>query len=203
MVAYKLYYFDFHGGAGEPIRNAFRLSRIPFEDVRIKSEDWPKLKTSDKCFYGQMPLLEIDGQPFAQSMAILRYVGRVAGLYPDDPIEALRVDELLDCCIDIRSKFSATYSLPDAERIAARQKIVKTFLKTHLQKMESRISSKLFESTGFAVGRKLTIADLAIANEVNGLQSGRLDGVDKNIVSGCQCLLKIADNARACLSAAV
>ena len=101
MVSYKLYYFDIHGGAGESIRNAFRVAKIPFEDVRVKHGDWPQLKGSDKCIFGQMPILEIDGQVFAQSMAILRYVGKITGLYPEDPIEALRVDEILDSIIDI------------------------------------------------------------------------------------------------------
>ncbi len=112
MSSYKLYYFDFDGGAGEPTRNAFKLAKIPFEDIRVKHGDWPTLKATDKCIYGQMPLLEVDGTRFAQSMAILRYVGKAAGMYPTDTLEALRVDELLDAIIDIRTKISPTYSLP-------------------------------------------------------------------------------------------
>lgn len=198
MVAYKLYYFDFDGGAGEPIRNAFRLSKIPFEDVRVKSDSWPQLKGSDKCLYGQMPLLEVDGRVFAQSMSILRYVGKIAGLYPTDPEEALRVDEMLDCLIDIRTKISPTYSLPEAERIAARKKLAESFIKPHLLKMNSRVQcDKTF--SGCTVGNKLSIADLAIAADINGLRSGRLDGIDPHIVDEAECLVKIADNVKAAL----
>ena len=198
MVAYKLYYFDFDGGAGEPIRNAFRLANIPFEDIRVKHDSWPQLKGSDKCLYGQMPLLEVDGRTFAQSMSILRYVGKITGLYPTDPEEALRVDEMLDCLIDIRTKISPTYGLPDAERIAARQKLTESFIKPHLAKMNCRVKCG-GSFTGYAVGNKLTIADLAIAGDLNGLRSGRLDGIDTHVVDEAECLLKIVDNVKAAL----
>jgi glutathione S-transferase len=196
-MVYKLYYFDFHGGAGEPIRNAFRLSKTSFEDIRVKRDEWPNLKVSDKCMYGQMPLLEIDGNIYAQSMAILRYVGKVTGLYPTDPIEALRVDELLDAIIDIRTKISPTYSLPDAERIAARQKLVETFIRPHLEKIECRVGK-----SGIAVGSKITIADLAIANEIDGLRSGRLDGIDAHVADGLGGIEEITKHVRHALDTA-
>ena len=192
--SYKLHYFDFHGGAGEPIRNAFRIAKIPFEDVRVKSADWPQLKSSGKYVYGQMPVLEVDGEVFAQSMAILRYVGKVTGLYPSDPIEALRVDELLDCCIDMRTKLSPTFSLPEPDRVAARQKLVETIIKPHLGCMEGRIGD-----SGFAVGNQLTIADLAIASDIDGLRSGRLDGVDPHLADNVPKLLKIIETVKKAL----
>ena len=201
MPVYKLYYFDFDGGAGEPTRNAFRLAKIPFEDVRVKHGDWPAMKASDKCIYGQMPILEIDGTRFAQSMAILRYVGKVTNMYPTDPIEALKVDELLDAILDIRTKISPTYSLPEAERIAARQKLAQVFLRPHLEKLDCRVRTSVTGS-GFAVGNKLTIADIALANEVQGLRSGRLDGIDTNIADNLEALEKIVRNVRKALDSA-
>ena len=195
MVAYKLYYFDFDGGAGEPIRNAFRIAKIPFEDVRVKHGEWPDLKKSDKCLYGQMPLLQIDSEMYAQSMSILRYVGKLTGLYPTDPVEALRVDELLDCVLDIRTKITPTYGLPEAERIAARQKLVTDFIRPHLARMECRLHHG-GKFTGFAVGDKLTIADLVIANEINGFRSGRLDGIDRGIADNAEAMSSVTENVK-------
>lgn len=44
-------------------------------------------------------MLEIDGKPLAQAGAIERYVAKLAGLYPADPLEAARVDEAA-CLVD-------------------------------------------------------------------------------------------------------
>ena len=199
MPSYKLYYFDFHGGAGEPIRNAFRIGKIAFEDARVPSAEWPALKASDKCIYGQMPILEIDGTPYAQSMAILRFVGKITGLYPTDPVAALRVDECLDAMIDMRTKFASSYGLPEAERIAARQKLAEDFIKPHLERVNHRIKTT-GGSGGFAVGDSLTVADLAIASDILGLKSGRIDGIDTKIADEFEALTKIIENVQAALA---
>lgn len=46
--------------------------------------------------FGSMPVLDIGEERFAQSGAIIRYVGKLAGLYPEDPVAALRVDMVID-----------------------------------------------------------------------------------------------------------
>ena len=187
MTNFKLYYFDMNGGAGEPIRLAFRHGNIAFEDVRVKFADWPALKPKAK--FGQMPFLEVDGEVYAQSMAILRYVGRLVGLYPTDPLEALRVDELLDCFLDVRGKMSTTYALPEAEKIAIRKKLAEEFIKPRLQCLEDRVGKQ-----GYAVGNKLSIADLVIACDIAGMQSGRLDGIEPTIADAHVNLQKICKN---------
>ncbi len=148
-----------------------------------------------------MPLLEIDGARFAQSMAILRYVGKITNMYPEDPIEGLRVDEVLDAILDIRAKISPTYSLPDAERIAARQKLAQNFIRPHLEKLDCRVRNSV-SSSGFAVGNKMTIADIALASDIEGLRSGRLDGIEKTITDNLESLDKIVSNVRNALNAA-
>ena len=45
MSQFKLIYFDGRGRA-ESIRMVFAASGTPFEDVRIQTQDWPKMKTS-------------------------------------------------------------------------------------------------------------------------------------------------------------
>lgn len=45
----------------------------------------------------QVPILEIDGQVFTQSMALTRYACDLAGLEPEDRVERLKVHSLLAC----------------------------------------------------------------------------------------------------------
>ena len=199
MPEFKLYYFDIDGGAGEPIRQAFRLAKIPFEDIRVKFADWPALKSTGKCVFGQMPAIEIDGKLFAQSMAILRYVGKLAGLYPSDALEALRVDELLEAVLDIRGKMSVTYAMPDSEKVEARKKLADSFIKPHLKNIELRINNQEGGFKGFAVGSKLSVADLVLASDLAGYKSGRIDGIEASIANDLTSLDTIGTNVRQAL----
>jgi glutathione S-transferase len=44
--------------------------------------------------FGQVPVLEVDGHFLAESYAILRYAGGLAGLVPSEPLAAAKVDEV-------------------------------------------------------------------------------------------------------------
>ena len=53
----------------------------------------------------QLPVFEIEEAQnrklvVPQSSAILRYLGMLGGMYPEDPAEALLVDSLCDCASD-------------------------------------------------------------------------------------------------------
>ena len=81
----------------EPIRLAFTIAGVPFEDVRVKHSgpdaEWPKLKATLPL--GQVPVLEVDGKQLAQSYACLGYAGRLANLHGADSWSAAKVDEIL------------------------------------------------------------------------------------------------------------
>ncbi len=58
-----------------------------------------------------LPVLEIDGQPITQSNSILRHVGRLAGLYPTDELQALYCDETMDALEDMNHAVGRTFGL--------------------------------------------------------------------------------------------
>src|SRR5919108_97647 len=95
----KLTYFDFDGGRGEPARLALAVAGIPFDDDRVASPEWPALKPSMP--FQALPVLEVDGIVVTQSNTINRYVGKLAGLYPADPLEAAFCDEVMDAVEEI------------------------------------------------------------------------------------------------------
>lgn len=55
---------------------------------------------------GQVPILELksNGKILSQSVAILRFLGMQHGYYPRDPLEAHKVNELIDGFGDVASK---------------------------------------------------------------------------------------------------
>ena len=81
MPTYKLTYFDFDGGRAEPVRIAFHAAGIAFEDDRISFQEFGEMRGSTR--FNAVPVLEIDGEAITQTNAMCRYVGRMAGLYPE------------------------------------------------------------------------------------------------------------------------
>ncbi|EEY69349.1 glutathione S-transferase, putative [Phytophthora infestans T30-4] len=92
----KLTYFDGKGRA-ELSRLIFSYAEIAFTDDRITHSDFAALKPTLPL--GQVPVLELDGTVYGQSMAIARYAAKIAGLYPSDATEALKVD-VFSCSLE-------------------------------------------------------------------------------------------------------
>jgi len=99
MSSYKLVYFDFNGGRGEPVRITFHAGGIEFEDSRISYQEFGEMRKSLR--FNSAPVLEVDGVQVTQSNAMCRYVGKLAGLYPDDALQALYCDEAMDAVEDL------------------------------------------------------------------------------------------------------
>lgn len=170
MPKLDLYYFDFHGGRGEPARLALSIGGVPFEDHRVKGADWPALKPDTP--FGSLPVLKVDGETVSQSNAINRYVGRLAGLYPEDALEALRCDEVLEAVEQIEAQVGPTMHLRDeAQKRAAREALAAGPLALHLRTLNARLEAR---GDWFADGR-LTVADLRVFVWIRQLRSGRLD----------------------------
>jgi glutathione S-transferase len=79
-------------GFGEAIRLALVVGGIQFEDRRVSYSEVAALRKSGALPHGQVPLLEIDGEPYSQSEALLRWAGEKAGLRPVDEHTRLLVD---------------------------------------------------------------------------------------------------------------
>ena len=72
MPMIKFSYFDIEA-KGELIRLLLHAGNFDFEDHRIPIADWPGEHKAATTF-GQLPMLQWDGEELAQSMAIARLV---------------------------------------------------------------------------------------------------------------------------------
>ncbi len=175
-------YFNFPFWRAEASRLALYLGDIPFKDIRPNREEFMALKASGTLPYGQLPVLDVDGIRYAQSVAIARFCGQLAGLYPtDDRLAALRVDELLDAITELNYRVYPTMLEKDQDtKLAMRQALSRDVIPQWLKHVEARLLKNQVHT--YCVGTQLTVADLAMWRAVEWLSSGILDGVPTHLV---------------------
>ena len=177
----KLVYFNIPFWRAETSRLALHLGGVPFEDVRPNREEFRQLKASGTLPYGQLPVLHIDEFVLAQSAAIARYCGQVSGHYPQDPIDAVRVDELLDTANQISGLISPSMRAKDAEtKLQMRTQLAQDSLPQWFTFLSQRLDANA--ASPFFVGASMTVADLAIWRLLDWLTSGTLDGLPKTLL---------------------
>jgi len=201
----KLTYFDAIGVA-EKIRLTCALGALPFTDTRLSFPQWAAVKPTAK--FGQLPLLEVDGDTYAQSGAMLAYVGKLTGLYPSHPRAALRVDEALglhdDLGAAIRPSFAVmrdeALSLKERQRRQAemRARIADTTLPCTFAHYERLLQAS---GSGWLAGPRPTVADMAVLAQLRWLTSGAIDGIPASCMDSYPQLK--AFYARACSLPAV
>jgi glutathione S-transferase len=177
MARYKLIYFDFDGGRGEPARLAFHIGGVSFEDHRIAGKDWPAFR--ERTPFLALPVLEVDGQVVAQSNSINRYVGKLTGLYPKDEWQAFLCDEVMDAVEDLSNQIDQTIDLPADEKKKAREALAAGHLKRYLEQFQEKLKAAGGE---YFADRRLTVADLKISMLIRWLRSGVLDYIPKDFV---------------------
>ncbi len=177
MHKLKLTYFDFNGGRGEAPRLAMAIGNVPFEDERIPVEQWPSMRESTP--FGQLPVLEVDGERLTQTNTIIRFVGKLGGLYPEDPVQAARCDEVMSAIEDIMYRIVPTLFMEDPEeKRRAREKLADGPIPLFVNRIGQMLEHRGGEY--FAEGR-LTVADLKVFLWVRYLRSGMLDHVPTDL----------------------
>merc|ERR1712137_934305 len=157
-MALKLVYFPI-GGRAAPIRNAFKIGKIEFEDEHITFAEFGEAKAAGKYTFGSIPVLYIGDEQITQSNAILTWVGKQANLYPSDPKQALYVDEVLAAIEDAHGLIAPTIREQDPEkRLAMRKELVEGKLKVWIAGVSKLVSRN--GDNGFFVGASGTVADL-------------------------------------------
>jgi len=169
---YKLTYFDIKG-LGESIRFQLVLGDANWEDHRIPREKWADYKS--KTGWGQLPILHVNGKDteIIQSGAIGRYLANEFNTLADTPLQRVRCDELVAVLQDVFIEWrlwirQAAPWVPDKDpkRVFAIQThVIENVFPHYFGKTNEFITRH--GSNGFAVGDKLTWADLVLANLVN------------------------------------
>ena len=194
-----LYYFKIPFWRAEVTRISLFIGDIPFQDYRIEGDEYDKFKKSGElpnkkiAPFKQLPVLDVDGEIFAQTGAIARFCGKLSGLYPkNDDYKSALIDQIIEAAQDIN--FLVTLSGRDKDE--ERKKIARKILATnHLPKWFQFLENLLQQNTNsvYFVGNELTIADLAIWRLLGWLKSGLLDGIPTNILDNFENLNKLRE----------
>jgi len=190
---FRLVYFAVPG-RGEACRVALALSEIEWEDVEVDGEQFRSMQENGELPWNMLPVLQTEKGTIAESSAILRYIGKFAGLIPVDPFEAAKVDEFIDGMGPLARGLDTTWGISDDEkRIQMRKELFEPegicgkSLKMYDDKLANSIS-------GWAANTShMSIADLKLFTEVFALFSGNYDGVEKSVIMRYDNLLKYHD----------
>ncbi len=185
------------GGRAEPIRLACAVSGIPFTNKVLSPPEFKKVKPTLPL--GQLPVLELDygvmKKTLTQSTAMLRWIGKLGGLYPkDDDISAMEIDEILSVMDELREplvlsiKGAVKVLLSDDTEFTQEEKLAirERWMNTTLPRFLGFIEKKLMENEGskWIQGNDISIADLALYCELEWVSSGVLDGIPKDVLVG-------------------
>jgi prostaglandin-H2 D-isomerase / glutathione transferase len=181
----KLIYFDMPFWRAEVARLPLFLSNIEFEDFRITSDDNRYLKEHGALRDGtsipfrQLPVLVLEGQSIAQTGAIARICGKVSGMYPEDMIEAGRVDQIIDTVTDINELLNPSMRENDpAIKKQMRIELSNGALTQYFGYLEELLKSN---NSGWFVGNEMTIADIAVWSMLGWIAQGVLDDIPKDL----------------------
>eukprot|EP00474_Spongospora_subterranea_P011201 CRZ11659.1 hypothetical protein [Spongospora subterranea] len=172
----KLTHFD-RIDRSTSIRLALTIANIPFQDERVSKEQWATMK--QKMPFEQLPVMDIDGELFSETNALLHYVGAIGDLMPRDPIMALRTDQIIGGVDDIIYAIKPTIHIDDHQlKLTKRAALASDVLPVKLQALENLAGN---ESQDFAICKGLSIADIVLYNLLHWFKSGVLEGVPSEI----------------------
>eukprot|EP00614_Pseudopedinella_elastica_P020937 CAMPEP_0172616432 /NCGR_PEP_ID=MMETSP1068-20121228/64428_1 /TAXON_ID=35684 /ORGANISM="Pseudopedinella elastica, Strain CCMP716" /LENGTH=254 /DNA_ID=CAMNT_0013421859 /DNA_START=76 /DNA_END=840 /DNA_ORIENTATION=+ len=183
----------------EPLRALLVLGDYDWSDEY--PSDWPAMKPTTK--WGQLPLMQIEnGEQMSQTKAMFRFLAKQvvvegAALYPDDPFEAFKVDELIEAFEDVRVKIVPSFAIKDqAEKEAFRQKLFDLPGKGEGALLMAKIE-KLAGANGHMCGDSFTAADIWCFFWVNFLRCGFFDGLSADVCSPYPKLLAVTSKVAA------
>ena len=162
----KVHYFAGYGRA-EAFRMLLHHAKVEYENVNYTPELLAEAKTTGNLEFGQLPVFETEGKFYAQSVAILRFLGIKYGYYPTDAYQGWEADSIIDSVGDLTNAFYKCVHITDPEeQKAAFGVFYETTFVRWLDAMQKRLKAN--GSQSHIVGDKWSIADFMMASVAYG-----------------------------------
>ncbi|KAI6232874.1 Cytosolic glutathione S-transferase 2B [Aphelenchoides fujianensis] len=170
MPNYRLTYFQPRALA-ECSRLVLVYSGQPFEDIRLTHDEFPKLKDTLGLPYGQLPLLEVDGQKIVQSGAIVRFLAKRFGLNGANEFESAKADGIHAFYYDMfrtMHPYAAARMgfVPGADTAKLHQEVFLPAARKALAVYDELVK---WSSFGFVLESGISYADFVIAEHLHSI----------------------------------
>mgnify|MGYP000492089709 CR=1 FL=1 len=174
--------FDFwRSSASYRLRIALHLAGIEYDSVAV---DLPtrQHKTPEHLArnpQGFVPVLDVDGHRFTQSLAMLEYLDttRNLGLLPKDPVERARQQALAHAiAVDIHPVCNlqvAAYAVEITGREEVRQEWMQRFIRPGMVAFEEMLGA--FEQSPFCCGDTPGLADICLMPQLYNARRWEID----------------------------
>lgn len=143
-------------------------------------KDWPAMKPHTPL--GNLPILTVDGREVVQTQAMLRYVGKVTGLYPSDAWDAMMVDQVCETVLEFFEKLFVYKGNDKDELRKARENVFKVAAPRYLGGLETILAG--MGEGPYALGSRITTADLTVAWIFILFSTGFLEFVPTDALDG-------------------
>ena len=191
----KIIYFDLPFWRAEISRLPLFIANIDFEDFRPSDDEWDYAKENGKMMDGtiipfsELPVLSINGESIAQTMAIARICGKLGGMYPEDIVEAGKVDQIVVVVENINALLSPSMKESDPlKKKVMRKELTSNELPTYFGYLQDILSAN---SSDWFVGENMTIADLAVWSLLGWIASGVIDDISAEVIQPFESLVKL------------
>lgn len=172
----KLVYFDFNFWRVDVCKLTLAIGKIPFENKIVSKRYFIINKESDEFPFGQVPLLHVNEKIIAQTSAMIRYCGKITGLYPSDIFECALVDQTIDFANDVTNLIIPSIREQDLKRKKIkREELNNKILPKWLSYLERFLKNN--NCSNFFITNKLTIADIIVWRILLWMTSGKLEHI--------------------------
>ena len=179
----KLVYFDFNFWRVDILRLSLAYSEIPYEYKRIKRQEWPKEKKN--FLFGQLPVMIVDNKQYAHTHSLARFCAMESGLYDNNKIKAMVIDQVLDWANEITNKIAPSIRAAMRDKDLEKSKRLREeFIKNDLLIWFSYLE-KLFDQSSskkIFFNDKFSMADIVAWRVIYWFYCGRLDQIDNKFL---------------------
>jgi hypothetical protein len=190
---HELIYFASPGFA-EVTRICLEISGVEWKNTVVDWEGYSKMRDAGELPHGYLPIIKTPNGVLAESNALLRYAGALAGLEPKDLVTRAKVDEMVEILNGWKEYFLPTFRIEDLdEKMAARKEM---FVEGGNMDLALKKLSTIYSesTTGWLANTEdMTIADIKAFVDTFLIFSGEFDGITPDMVSAYPMLIQFHD----------